>query len=343
MLQRRGAIFDNRDARFLPFISPLGGGRDMMNPLARTGRGVPFDLMRGGGYPGGLWGGRGALGQDLFSSPLYGNRPGLGRGLGLPVDFRDQLVGYPLQGGRYPQDIDLRLGINDLRRMPYDFHRDDWWPHGPDCETCWRERRYHEDQGHYGRCGCRRSCENSNSNYRKDFKFKTKDVTIRGKARAVRASYLAEASKFEVDLVKYMEKKKEEDVPDRVIDMLISFINREEYTNENLLDEVTLNIVASNVGAKSAADYSLGRLKKVDCDIPAIDLCHVIKLITQSSRVDDGLKKWLVKYLKADNRDWRLAGSSAYRQLEVDRPEVVAELERMMGVRGDVDDGFREV
>jgi hypothetical protein len=303
------------------------------------GQGFPYDFMGRGGYPGGVLGGRGALGRDLFSSPLYGSRGGIGR------DFRDALLGHPLQRGRYSRDIDPRLNLNALRRMPYDRHRDDWWPHGSDCDTCWRERRYHEDQGHHGHgCACRRSCsESSNSNSKKDFDFKTKDVTIRGKARAVRSSYLTEAGKFEGDLVKFMDKKKEEDVPDRVVDMLISFINREEYANDNVLDEVTLNIVASNVGAKSAGDYSLARLKKYEGDIHANDLCHIIKLITQSSKVDDGLKKWLVKYLNTDDRVWRLQWSEPFERLRETRPEVVADLERMLELRPTAKDGYRNL
>jgi hypothetical protein len=208
-----------------------------------------------------------------------------------------------------------------------------------------RERRYHEDQGHHGHgCACRRSCgEGSNSNSKQDFDFKTKDVTIRGKARAVRASYLAEAGKFEGDFVKFMEKKKEEDVPDRVVDMLVSYINRETYTNDNVLDEVTLNIVASNVGAKSAGDYSLGRLKKCNWDIHPVELCHIVKLVTQSSKVDDGLTNWLKKYLETDERYWYLEVSEPYRRLQETRPEVVADIQRMLGLRRDANDGFRDL
>jgi hypothetical protein len=336
MLQRRGPLFDNRDARFLPFMSPLSGGRDLMNPLARMGRGVPFDLIRGGGFPGGIWGGRGALGRDLFSSHLYGNRPGLGRGMGQ--DIRDQLIGYPFQRGRYPRDFDNRLEIDSIRRrLPYDFYRDDLWPHGPDCDACQRERRYHENQGHYGRCGCHRSCESSNSNSKKDFDFKTKDITIRGKARAVRASYLAEAGKFEGDLVKFMEKKKEEDVPDRVIDMLISYINREEYSNNNPLDEVTLNILSSNVGAKSAVDYSLGRFKTFQGEIEDEILSHITGMVLLSSKVDDGLRKWLKKHLLDRDRVLHLERSRAFNEMLQEKPELAPEIERLLGWRHDQD------
>lgn len=100
------------------------------------------------------------------------------------------------------------------------------------------------------------------SGSKSDFDFKTKDIIVRGKVYTVRASYLSEAPKFEADLVKFVDKKKEDVVPARVVAMLVSYINVESYKNTSFLDEVTLNIVASNVGAKSVGEYSLGRLKK---------------------------------------------------------------------------------
>jgi len=168
-------------------------------------------------------------------------------------------------------------------------------------------------------------CDKANSSSKEEFDFKTKDITIRGKARPIRASYLAEASKFEADLTKYLEKKKEDAVPDRVIDMLFSYINRESYTNTNLFDEVTLNILAHNVGAKSVVAYSLDRLKKYDGDVGLQELTYIIASIVMSGKVDSGLKEWLKKYLKNDDRVNHLFYSGPWRSILLDRPEMHTE------------------
>jgi hypothetical protein len=340
-----------RDPRlgFSPCLSPRGSGRDILDPLGRLGHGASFDIVRGGALGRAAWGpgifGGGALGVrggELLPGALVGNRGAWDSGLrGDPIRqaFRREL---------YRRGIDPCLGrfsVNelDLRLLPYDRFRGGGWPHGSDCDTCWRERLYHEHQGHPGNgCSCRRSCgESSNSNSKSNFNFKTKDITIRGKARAVRASYLTEATKFESELTKYMEKKTEDEVPERVVDMLISFINREEYSNSDVLDEVILNILASNVGAKSTVDYSLSRIK--DCGFPPNGrlICGVITLITQSGKVDDGLKKWLEKELKAKECElyWALIDDEHFHKLWSERPEVVVEVQRMVGERDFATDG----
>lgn len=349
----------NRDPRlgFSPLISPLGSGRDMLDPLARLGRGSPYGLMRGGSLgAGGLAGLGGVRGAPMGGAALgvrgRGLHPGalIGRQGALGMGVRGDHLSQALQLGRYSRGHEHRYGrhggLEALGLMPYERYRaGGGWPHGADCDTCWREQLYHQHQGHHGHsCGCRRSCgEGSNSNSRSNFDFKTKDVTIRGKARAIRASYLSEAGKFEADLTKFMEKKKEEEVPDRVVDMLISFINREEYLNGDLQDEVTLNILASNVGAKSTVDYSLARLKEIDiCRYEGKPICNVLTMITQSGKVDDGLKKWLEKCLTADDYYvYRLLlEDREYEKLAYDRPEVVAEVERMVGERRASNDGY---
>ncbi|KAE9370372.1 hypothetical protein N431DRAFT_484603 [Stipitochalara longipes BDJ] len=329
-------------------MSPLGG-REMLDPLARLGRGSPYGIMRGGGLGmgglsvrglgvGGLRAGMlgerslGIQGRELHPGALLGNRGGLGMGIhGDPLS-------QALQLGRYQGGLQHRHGrhggLGDLGLMPYRSYLGGGWPHGAECDTCLREQLYHRHQGHYDHgCGCRRSCgESLNSNTKSNFDFKTKDVTVRGKARAVRASYLTEAGKFEADLVKFMDKKSEEEVPDRVVDMLVSFINREEYSNGDLVDEVRLNILASSVGAKSLVEYSLGQLKHSQLPLDGRIICEIITLITQSTKVDDGLRKWLEKELKADG-DYLylqlLNHSAAFEKLWRDRPEAVAEVQRM--------------
>ncbi|KAK0125481.1 hypothetical protein ONS95_000511 [Cadophora gregata] len=195
-------------------------------------------------------------------------------------------------------------------------------------------------------CSSSSSCCDSgtNSNSKSDFKFKVKDVTVRGKARSVRASYLLEATKFESDLVKYMDKKKEDDVPDKVVDMLISWINRENYSNNDPFDEVTLNILASNVGCKSVLDHSLGRLKKMEKDITEEEWAKIIGTVYVSSKVDDGVKKWMCKYLKEGHRWERVAYHYTYRTMVEERPEVHTEFLRGLGILAQPDDkGLRSL
>lgn len=321
----------NRDPRLSisPHISPLGGGRELLDPLARLGRGAPMDLLRGGAL------GRGPLGAGALGlrgrafNPYVGNRGALG------MVLRSDSLALGLEHGRHGLSIDHRL-------QPYDRYRGGVWPHGANCDTLWRQRSYHENQGHHAfGCGCRSSCGQAlNSSSKGDFDFKTKDVTIRGKARAIKASYLTDTGKFEADLTKYMEKKSEEEIPDRIVDMLISFINRDRYENNSLVDEVKLNILASNVGAKSAVDYSLSRLKESGLNEGSDNICKIISLITMSGKVDGGLKKWLEKELKADDR-WlyeELNRDFKFLRLCEDLPEAVVELQRMMGDRTGGDD-----
>jgi hypothetical protein len=332
-------------------MSPLIGGRDMLDLVASLGSGTPFSIMRGGLGAGGvgvggmragiLSGGQmGVRGRGLHPGAVYGNRGGLGLGI------RGDPLSQTLQLGRYSRNLEHPLGRHGghdaLAMLPYGRYREgDWaggWAHGSDCDTCWRERLMQEREGHHGYgCRGRRSCgEGANSNSKSNFDFKTKDVTIRGKARAVRASYLAEAAKFEGDVTKYMEKKSQEEVPDRVVDMLISYINREEYSNNSVFDEVTLNILASNVGAKSAVDYSLARLK--DClDVDDEELSLIIALILLSGKVNDGLRKWLANYLKDGDRISYLEGSRSFQGVIDEKPELYPELQRLLGLRVDRD------
>ncbi|KAK6584846.1 hypothetical protein PZA11_003070 [Diplocarpon coronariae] len=198
---------------------------------------------------------------------------------------------------------------------------------------------------------CTGSCYEGrdNRNSEQELDFKTKDVTVRGKARAVRATYLIEAPKFESDLVKYMEKKKEDDVPERVVDMLISWINREQYPNEDLFDEVTLHILASNVGCKSIQEQSLKKLKGMEENLDPAELFRIVGTVYLSSKVDKDLKGWLVKLLRkgygpAQIPMWRCLEEcdDRYMTMMIQRPEIKAEVYRALGFWSEPnDEGFR--
>ncbi|PVH89590.1 hypothetical protein DL98DRAFT_647329 [Cadophora sp. DSE1049] len=260
--------------------------------------------------------------NSRFTNPMFTGRAPLVPNAGVPFNTALQRPGpfYP--------PLNPALALSPLQ-PPYD-------PYAP--YPYYTDPRYSSSSS----SSCCDSAANSNS--KSDFEFKVKDVTVRGKARSVRASYLLEATKFESDLVKYMDKKKEDDVPDKVVDMLISWINRENYANKDPFDEVTLNILASNVGCKSILDHSLGRLKKMEREIDGPELVKIVGTIYLSSKIDDGLKKWLVKFLKGDAL-WRdLVNYRGYLDMARERPEVDAELMRALGLMQQPDDkGLRSL
>lgn len=134
--------------------------------------------------------------------------------------------------------------------------------------------------------------------------LKTKDVLIRKKAFSVRESYLIEQPKFEKELGQYVDKKDKTAIPDRVINLLFSFINQEEYCNSDPHDEVTLCILAFNVNSRSTVKHSLGNLKEIEDNIdnPEI-LVDIIITILRSSDVPDKLKDWLEKFMR-DKVPW---------------------------------------
>ena len=262
--------------------------------------------------------------QSRFANPMFTGRAPLVPNAGVPFNTALQRPIYP------PLNPALSLGLSPMQ-PPYD-------PYAP--YPYYADPRYQSSSSSSSSC-----CDSAaNSNSKSDFEFKVKDVTVRGKARSVRASYLLEATKFESDLVKYMDKKKEDDVPEKVVDMLISWINRENYSNKDPFDEVTLNILASNVGCKSILEHSLGRLKMMEKDIGGQEIVKIIGTIYLSSKVDDGLKKWLVKFLKQDGL-WRdLVGYGGYLDMARERPEVDAELMRALGLMQQPDDkGLRSL
>jgi hypothetical protein len=309
------APFRERTRYSIPGLNQFPPIPSRLDPLTRgyhsLSRGPPYRNL--------------SLGQLIagrYIDPLSPIRRGYSRDLLDPIRSR--------QGHR---DIDLHgLGLARRPMYRYPFYDD---PFYDNCDICRSEREScHQDSCHQGgRCSCSHSCcDKANSSSKEEFDLKTKDITIRGKARPIRASYLTEASKFEADLTKYLEKKKEDTIPDAVIDMLFSFINREQYTNNSLIDEVTLNILAHNVGAKSAAAYSLDRLKKYNLEVGGQELTNIIASVVISSKVDSGLKEWLKKYLKNDDRFLHLRRTSRYWWSMVDgRPEVEMETLRLLG------------
>ena len=259
------------------------------------------------------------------------------------------------------RDIDVRLALAPLRRLssgadPLYYNN---YGRESDCNIC---RMKSPGLGHHNSLGFPRECDcgsghdhghshshrkdshnrlfnensqrGSNSTKASDFDFPTKDIAVRGKTYSVRCSYLAEASKFEADLQKNVDKKAKEVLPNRVVEMLISFINREWYENDSVLDEVTMNVLATNVSAKSAFEHSLQRLQKLDGEIDPHEMSEICATILCSDKVDDKLKEWLKKYLlKVPERIEVLGCSQKWAELNSEMPEVQARLAELLGMK----------
>jgi hypothetical protein len=279
-------------------------------------------------------------------------------------------MGYPYISGqgmsplRPPmgRDIDARLALAPVRRLssgPDPSYYSNYEREG-DCDVCRMKSsglEHHHNLGFQRDCDCssnrhghshshshRRDSHNRlfnenshrscNSTKASDFDFPTKDIAVRGKTYSVRQSYLNEASKFEADLQKYVDKKAKEVLPNRVIEMLISFINREWYENDSALDEVTMNVLTTNVNAKSAFEHSLKRLQKFDGEIDPFEMSEICATILCSDKVNDKLKEWLKKYmLKVPERIDVLGCSQKWAELHSEMPEVAARLAELLGMK----------
>lgn len=184
---------------------------------------------------------------------------------------------------------------------------------------------------------CESSCDQTQATaHRREYSnLKTKDVVIRGKAFAVRASYLQELPKFEKELREYLDKKDEDTIPERVINMLFAFINEEEYCNGDPYDEVTLCILAHNAGSKSVVNYSLDQIKKIEGEIHISMLVDIIITIMRSSDVPDLLKDWLEKFMRT-NVDWHTLGSDPdfITKIVHQCPETYTDLLVLLGFEG---------
>lgn len=158
-----------------------------------------------------------------------------------------------------------------------------------------------------------------------------KDIVVRGRAYSIRASYLLDQPKFEKELAMVMEKKSEEEVPNRVVNMLFAFINQEKYCNFDPLDEVTLCILANNIGAKSVVEHSLSQMKKIEDYVEEANITKIIITIMLSSKVPAKLVAWLQKYLKEEDR-WVSVYSipDFHFKVKVDRPGLFLDVERLL-------------
>jgi hypothetical protein len=313
-------------------LSQAGGGRGLASPLLARGYN-PLARLAVGANLGGF--GAGAL---ELRGPARRNLLG-GGGI-----YNADLL---LRGGRYP-NIDIRalediLLSQNLGRHPY-----------RDLEELLALGRYDRGRG-YGHCdgnGCRgcgynRSCEyercpdvchrcsgsssnSSSSSSSKD--SKTKDVVVRGRTYKIRKSFLADSSKFEGDIVKLLDKKSEDAVPNNVVQMLVDFINEESCKSNSILDFVQMSILASNLGVKSAVEYSLGVLKKeIDYEPSGVELTHICLAVLESSKVDEKLVEWLKRYLKYDGRADKLSFNPFYKGILQNKPELGVHLAQLLG------------
>lgn len=199
--------------------------------------------------------------------------------------------------------------------------------HGHHCD-------HHHDHDYHQKKRCC-GCSDAGSKEKKEYAFKTKDVTLRGKSYQIRKSFLADLGKFENDLIKFVDKKSEEELPESVIQLLIDFINDESCDSDAALDLVGLNILASNLGYRSAVDSSLQQLKKLDGKylIRIDELAKICGAITMSGKVDEGIESWLKKSLRDEDTFHALESSRQFRVLVANHPEVWTRLQMIMGWR----------
>ncbi|TGO55395.1 hypothetical protein BELL_1456g00020 [Botrytis elliptica] len=185
----------------------------------------------------------------------------------------------------------------------------------------------------------------SGGSNKKEYGFPTKDIVIRGKTYSCRKSFLADQGKFEDSLVKMMEKKKEDEIPNTVLDSLFSCINEEKIlSSASAHDLVTLNVLSSSLGIKSVMEKSLTQLKKQCSDniVSGSTLTGIVVTIMMSAKVDDGLREWLKKYIKGWGLWEELQGFAMYIRCVEDHPEIHTGLLELLGLRRKADgEGYR--
>ncbi|EPE33014.1 hypothetical protein GLAREA_06026 [Glarea lozoyensis ATCC 20868] len=316
----------------------------------------------------------------------FPRRPGLydpQAGGRLPPNYLGGMGGLPMHPRRrdpymaanlpphHHGGLDPRIAAGPLRRMPLQqrtpyYYDEDLDPLDPSLAYMGKPRSvphphmhmpydpyhaYHPPcscgSHHSNSCSSSKLSSSSSSSSKSD--LKTKDLFIRSKIYSVRASYLAESPKFEAELTKLMDKKKEDQIPSRIISLLINYINKESYSNDNVLDEVTLHVVCTTVNCKSAAEYALERLKrftKEGHEIPVEELCQICVAIFCSEKVEEKLKEWLKTHMKgAGNealgrrRQALLGGCKKWVELMDKKPEVGTRLEVLLDLRVKDDEG----
>jgi hypothetical protein len=158
---------------------------------------------------------------------------------------------------------------------------------------------------------------------------------IRGKSYSVRKSFLENCGKFESDIGKFLDKRKDEVVPDRIVKLLIDCINEESCEAQTLHELVGMNILASNVGAKSAVEYSLRELHskwRGNYDLKGEELAQICASILLSGKVESGLEDWLKKILKHEEIMQLLQYSGRCLDLFHRHPDVKTKLEILLGL-----------
>ena len=206
-------------------------------------------------------------------------------------------------------------------------------------------------------CGCDKNCEHQRSaidcascsssgrSGSSTKELKTKDIVVRGKTYKIRKSFLVDASKFESDIVKLLDKKSEETMPNHVVQMLVDFINTEHCRTTTLLDLVSMNVLASSLSVKSAVEHSLNLLKKyeIDYNIGGPELTQMCVTVLASGKVDDKLTEWLKKFLEYDGRWERLLRNEFYQTTLYRKPQLQIQIAQLIGLieKDDGEDGFR--
>lgn len=167
---------------------------------------------------------------------------------------------------------------------------------------------------------------------------KTKDVAIRGKNYPIRQSFLSDNEKFEATIVKTADKKSSEALPEKIIQLMVDFINDEEYINANLADEVHLYIFAAMCNVKSLMKHSIERMKDDRTFDPVargevVDICCMVCVPPES---DDKLKEWLKKTFDKEfgyeNMDLQIQDWDEFQDACIDHPQLHRVLADLLGL-----------
>lgn len=247
------------------FGAPMGNGMGFgrVNP----GGGMPFSGVVSGrpmGMPG-----QGAFGGQLYPFGIRARN----------LNLRPGMFGNPYFGA---QGLGLSTGGVFEGNCPN-------IPQGEWCSQC--------GMPHYTHSKLESESE-SEPKSKKNSSAATKDIDIRGKSYAIRKSYLADNNKFEGTLAKYVDKRKESEVPDNVVQLLIDYLNDDYYDCDKLHDEVTLNILALNVGVNSVVEVSLSNVKKWTAPTLMTDFAMIVVTVLLSSKVDKRLREWLKEHIQ---------------------------------------------
>jgi hypothetical protein len=291
-------------------FNPLFSHNRQARPSIRSGRGSCRGVLQNSLLADGV-GSRIPFGNNGITGGISLR----GRGRGGPIF--GEIGDFDLLARRHScSDNLLERNLNGIRHEGPRFGRGNTFDFGYGGESimCENERkksqRYAHRQQHaqhnrseaYGlecqNCGGYES--ESDANGPKKPLRTTSDVVLRGTNYSLRKNFLMENPKFEVALVKYVDKKGETALPDHILEMVCEFTNDDDYSSETCADDVSVYLLAQNCSSASLSKHAMWRLKHGMQRGDAMkDVVQITVNVLLSSDAKPELKLWLKDYLKA--------------------------------------------